>query len=98
MRYNKVSTVVSDVIQYAKHQIELTELTDEIENGINMRFVSFEFHYKGCKCFVTARYEVGTVIYKSINMSAGFEKTAALNNYYYELVRVMSHLRTLFNV
>lgn len=98
MSYNKVSTAVGDVIRYPKHQIALNEQIDEIEDGINMRFVAFDFNYKGCKSYVTAKYEIGTDNYKSITMNAGFEKTAAMNNYYIELVRVISHLRRIFNV
>ena len=94
MRYNKVSTVVSDVIQYPKYQITLSQHTDDN----NMRFVAFDFNYKGRKSFITARYEIGTDNYESITMDAGFDRPAGQNNYYYELVRVMSHLRRLFNI
>ena len=97
MKYNNVADSVYDVLRFSKQQFTLQEVTDENREGKNIRFVAFDFNYKGKESYITAFYEVETYNYKNITMDAGFDRPASQNNYPI-VIELINYLRRLFDI
>lgn len=97
MKYNNVDDSVYDVLRFSKQQFTLQEVTDENREGKNIRFVAFDFNYKGKESYITAFYEVETYNYKNITMDAGFDRPASQNNYPI-VIELINYLRRLFDI